>query len=325
LGTQDHSFKEVAENLPGVKSVSMSTTVPGRNNNNNGYMIEGRDDETFLIYTNWADYDFLETYEMEMAEGRFFDEKRGTDPQACIINEAAVKAFNLDDPLNQRIIIPGGGANNNGYAPIIGVVKDFHHESLHNQVEPYIIRYRSDNFRFGFITFRVEEENLQTTIDGIEKTWKEFTGNNPLQYFFADEEFDRLHREEKQNAQLSVVFSLLAILIGTLGLFGMTSYSLAQRTREIGVRRTMGASVLDIYFMISKEIAILIGIATAISWTVVFFFTKNWLENFHYRIGLNPLYFIYGLIIALVIAILTITFRTLKAARMNPAISLKYE
>jgi len=226
--------------------------------------------------------------------------------------------------LENRFIVPGGGGDND-YAPIIGVVKNFHHESLHKPVEPYIIRFRTDQFQFGFATLRVDRENLQATIDDVENVWKDFTGNDPLQYSFLDEDFDRLHREEKQNAQLAVIFSILAILIGTLGLFGMTSYTLAQRTREIGTRRTMGASVSDIYIMISKEITLLVGIATLISWTVIFFFTRKWLENFHYRIGLSPLDFIYGFIIALMVAILTITFRTLKAARTNPAISLKYE
>jgi len=325
LGTQNASFKEVAEAIPGVRSVSFSTTVPGRNNNNNGYMMEGRDDEVFLMYTCSADYDFLKTFEMEMLEGRFFDEERGTDQQACIVNEAAVKAFNFDDPLNQRITIPGESQEDNVYAPIIGVIKDFHHESLHRQVEPYIIRYRSDNSRFGFASFRIEADNTQATIDELEQTWNKFTSNDPFQYFFADEEFDRLYRGEKQNAQLAVIFSILAILIGTLGLFGMTSYSLAQRTREIGVRRTMGATVSDIYVMISKEITILIGISTIISWTAIFFLTKSWLQNFHYQVGINPLDFVLGFLIVMIISILTITFRTLKAARMNPAISLKYE
>ena len=325
LGDQSASFKEVAKQVPGVKSMSFSTTVPGRNNNNNGYMLEGRAEETFLMFTCWADYDFLETFEMEMNTGRFFEEDRGADVEACIVNQSAVDAFILEDPLNQRFIVPGNQADNNDYSPIIGVVKNFHHESLHRPIEPYIIRFRSEQFQFGYVTLRVEREHLQETIDGVEEVWKDFTGNDPMLYFFEDEEFDRLHRDEKQNAQLAVVFSILAILIGTLGLFGMTSYSLAQRTREIGVRRTMGANVSDIYIMISKEIALLVGIATMISWVVIYFFTKNWLENFHYRIGLRPLDFLYGFLIALVIAIITITYRTLKAAKMNPAISLKYE
>lgn len=325
LGNQAASFKEVAKQVPGVKAMSFSTTVPGRNNNNNGYMLEGRAEETFLMFTNWADYDFLETFEMEMNTGRFFEEDRGADAEACIVNQSAVDAFMLEDPLNQRFIIPGNQADNNDYTPIIGVVNNFHHESLHRPIEPYIIRFRSEQFQFGYVTLRVEREHLQETIDGVEEVWKDFTGNDPLLYFFMDEDFDRLHRDEKQNAQLAVVFSILAILIGTLGLFGMTSYSLAQRTREIGIRRTMGANVSDIYVMISKEIALLVGIATLISWVVIYFFTKNWLENFHYRIGLRPWDFLCGFLIALAIAIITITYRTLKAARMNPAISLKYE
>lgn len=325
IGSQAEAFKEEVKNIPGVTSVSFSTTVPGRNNNNNGYMLDSKPEETLLMFTNWADYDFIETFEMELNEGRYFEIDRGTDQQACVVNQKAIDEFLIDDPFNQRIMVPGESAEGFVYSPIVGIVKDFHHESLHQPVDPYIIRFQTENRRFGFVTLRVGTENLQETINSVEKVWKDFSGNDPLQYFFIDEEFDRLHRAEKQSSQLALVFSILAILIATLGLFGMTSYSLAQRTREIGVRRTMGASVSDIYILISKEITILVGMATVLSWTIIYFYTKDWLENFYYRICINPLDFFLGFLIALIIAVLTISYRTIKAARTNPAVSLKYE
>ena len=319
------NFKEEVKNIPGVKSATFSTTVPGRNNNNNGYMIEDRPEETLLMFTNWADYDFLETFEIELSEGRYFDVERGTDQEGCILNQSAIDQFMIDDPFNQRIMIPGEREVGFRPAPILGIVNNFHHESLHKPVDPYIIRFQEENRRFGYVTLRVERDNLQSTIDAVEQVWKDFSGNDPLQYFFIDEEFDRLHSAEKQSSQLALIFSILAILIAGLGLFGMTSYSLAQRTREIGVRRTMGASVSDIYILISKEITILVAIATLLSWTVIFFYSKDWLQNFYYRIGINPVDFFLGFMIALVIAVVTISYRTLKAAKTNPAISLKYE
>ncbi|MFO7616868.1 MAG: FtsX-like permease family protein, partial [Bacteroidales bacterium] len=148
---------------------------------------------------------------------------------------------------------------------------------------------------------------------------------NPLQYYFVDEDLNRMYRDEKQNAQLALLFSLLAILIGTLGLFGMTSYTLAQRTREIGIRRTMGASVANIYLMISRETSVLVGIATLIAWSVVYIFLDKWLDNFQYKIGLSPIDFLAGFLIAFLIAFLTISYRTLKAANATPSVSLKYE
>jgi putative ABC transport system permease protein len=324
LEDQGSAFKEVARQIPGVKSVALSTTVPGRNNNNNGYLLEGRAEESFLLFTNWADYDFLKTWGIKLAEGRFFEEERGTDQASCIINQAAVTEYQMEHPLKERFILPGN-QEETVYSPVIGVIKDFHHESLHRPVAPYIIRFRTDDFQFGYAAFRIDPARTKEVISGVEDVWKDFTGNDPLQYFFADDDFNRLYREEKQNAQLAVVFSILAVLIGTMGLFGLTSYSLAQRTREIGIRRTMGASVSNIYILISSEIAILVSIATVISWTIIYFFLKNWLENFHYRIGLSPVDFILGFLVALAIALTTITYRTLKAARTNPAASLKYE
>ncbi len=325
LGNQQASFKEVAGKIPGVRAFSYSTAVPGRNNNNNGYMMEGRGDETFLMFTSWADYDFLKTWGIGLSQGRYFEKDRGTDAQSVILNQAAIDAFRIADPLNQRVFGPGNQETNFDILPVIGITGNFHHESLHRQISPYIIRFRTENMRFGFASIRLDPANLQQTIGGIEKTWKEFTGNNPLQYYFVDEDLNRMYRDEKQNAQLALLFSLLAILIGTLGLFGMTSYTLAQRTREIGIRRTMGASVANIYLMISRETSVLVGIATLIAWSAVYFFLDKWLDNFQFKIGLSPVDFLAGFLIAFLIAVMTISYRTLKAANATPSVSLKYE
>ena len=323
LGSQGSTFKARIEQVPGVKSASLATAIPGRNNNNNGYNIEGRD-EGFLMFTSWVDKDFWDTFEMEIVEGRGFDFSHATDTFACLLNETAVREFNLEDPLSTRVLL-GGAPEGEGIVPVIGVVKDFHHESLHTPIYPYIFRFKTDAFQFGYLNVRLDPDRTQETIAEIKNLWKEFTNSDPLQYVFMDEDIERLYREEKQSTSLAIIFTILAILIASLGLFGLTSFTLAQRTREIGIRKTMGASVTRIFMLISKEISILVGIATLIAWPAIYFIAKNWLENFYYRINLKVIEFVIGFIIALLIAMLTISYRTLKSARANPANALKWE
>jgi len=324
LGTKVKSFKDAAKNIPGVINITSSTAVPGRNNNNNGYMLEGRKDETFLMQTNWVDYDYLDTYGMTLVSGRFFNEGYTTDQDACLVNESAIKDFGIKDMGQTRFMKPAerGGMR---YLSPIGVVQNFNFESLRNPIQPYIFCLKTDDILFGYLTVKLSAQNYSKTISEIEMLWKEFTANNPLQYYFVDEDFERMYSQEKQNAQMAVIFSILAIFIAALGLFGLTSFTVEQRTKEIGVRKAMGSSVTGIYLVISREIVILVSISALIAWPIIYYVAGKWLENFYYRIDAGILIFIAGLAIALGIALLTISYRILRAARINPARSLKYE
>jgi putative ABC transport system permease protein len=310
--------------IPDVVKVASSTAVPGHNNNNNGYMLEGRADESFLMNTNWVDYDYFETYEIELAEGRFLSEEFTSDKDACVINETAKKDFGIDEPLNTRFIAPNE-EDEVIYLPIVGVAKNFHHESLHSKVAPYVFKYKDETINWGYISVRLTKSATQNTIKEIEQVWKEFTSNKPLQFFFMDEDFDRKYREERQNAQLSIIFTVIAIIIASLGLFGLTSYSVQQRTKEIGIRRALGASIGSIFYLISKETILLVSISTIIAWPLIFMVAKNWLQNYYYRINLGIFEFVTGFLIALFIAIATISYRTYKSASVNPSDSLRYE
>jgi putative ABC transport system permease protein len=323
LGQRVKSFKESVKGVPGVIKISASTAVPGRKNNVNGYMMEGRKDDSFLMATFWVDYDFLETYGMKLASGRAFNESFTTDQQACLLNESAVKNFSITDIEKTRIIYPDPSGQK--YLPVIGVVNDFNYESLRNPVQPLILRFKTDDFLWGFLSVKISARDYSKTIGEIENIWKEYTANSPLQYYFVDADFEQMYIQEKQNAQMAVIFAILAIFIASLGLFGLTSYTVEQRTREIGVRKAMGSSVGGIYIEISKEIIILVSISALIAWPVIYYYAGKWLDNFYYKINLGVFSFVAGLTIALGIAILTISYRVLKAANVNPAQSLKYE
>lgn len=324
LGPRWKAFKDAAREIPGVINIASSTAVPGRNNNNNGYMIEGRSDESFLLVTNWVDVDYLDTYGMTLASGRFFDEAHTTDREACLVNESTITDFRLDQPDQTRILRPSDDGNPLSM-PIIGVVKNFNHESLRNPIQPYIFLFKGDNQSWGYMTVKLAVQNYTATIGNIEKLWKEFTANNPLQYYFVDDDFENMYKQEKQNAQMAVIFSILALFIAALGLFGLTSYTVEQRTKEIGVRKAMGSSVTGIYVVISREVIILVSVSALLAWPLIWFFAGKWLESFHYKIELGLPVFIAGFAVALAIALMTISYRILKAARVNPAQSLKYE
>ncbi|HAF29388.1 MAG TPA: cell division protein FtsX [Bacteroidales bacterium] len=326
LGNKVKSFKEELLKINGIKNVSTSTAAPMHNNNGNGYSIEGRDQESFLLETNWVDYDYFETYGIELSSGRLFNESYPTDQEACIVNENAVKSFNLTDPFATRFIVPEDDLEAEpSYMPIIGVVKDFHFRSLHYKMEPSMLRFKNDQILWGYISIKLKDEAPVNTLKEIEKVWNEFTANEPIQYFFMDNELKQLYIEEQQNAKLSVVFTILAIVIASLGLFGLTSFTVQQRTKEIGIRKALGASVGNVFYIISKEIIVLVTISTVIAWPIIYFIAKNWLQNYQYKINLNIFDFLIGFVIALTIAVLTITYRTLRAARLNPALSLRYE
>jgi putative ABC transport system permease protein len=324
LGTKIKSFKDTVKEIPGVINIASSFGVPGRNYSNNGYMIEGRKDETFLIQTNYIDYSYLDTYGMTIVSGRSFNESFTSDQQACLINETAVKDFGIVDLEKTRFMQPREDGKI-GYLQVIGVVKNFNFESLRNPIGPFMFCLKTDDMLGGYLTVKLSAQNYSNTISEIERKWKDFTTNDPLQYYFIDEDFEQMYIQEKQNAQMAVIFSILAIFIASLGLFGLTSFTVEQRTKEIGVRKAMGSSVAAIYIVISKEVIILVSISALLAWPVIYFIAGKWLENFYYRINLGAFSFFAGFTIALGIAILTISYRILRAARVNPAQSLKYE
>ncbi len=325
LQGQVNSFKEEIKSLAGVVAASASTAVPGHNNNNSGYTLLGRPEESFIIQTNWVDHDFIETYGITVSSGRFFDPDMPTDREGGIINDRAAQLFRLEEPLQARFQGNNMIDEETVTIPVIGTVRDFHYESLRHDIGPYIFQFKHDEIQSGYISVRLNPAASPTIIQDIETIWASFTANDPMIYFFMDQALERMYVEESRNAALSMLFTVLAIIIASLGLFGLTSYNVSQRTKEISIRKTFGASVLDIWRLISKEVLLLIIISTAIAWPLIFWVASNWLQNYHYRINLNLIDFLSGLLTAVLIALATISYRTVRAAMINPATNLKYE
>jgi putative ABC transport system permease protein len=324
IGQKIESFKDALKQIPGVIQVSASTALPGHNNNNNGYRMKGRPEESFLLQTNWVDCDYLETHGYQLADGRFFDKAMLTDENTCLINETAVKIFNLENPLTEAFENEDE-AGDLIHTSIIGVLKDFHYESLRSEIQPYVMRFKNKDINWGYISVKLSPNSIANTVDEIENTWASFTNNNPIKFFFVDKDLERLYTEEKRNATLSILFTILGILIAALGLYGLTAFSVQQRTKEIGVRKAFGAAIGNIWYLIAREIIVLVLIATAIAWPLIYWVADNWLQNYQYRIKLDIFDFMTGFLIAIVIALMTISYRAIKAARANPIESLRYE
>ena len=330
LGNKINLFINMTNGIPNVVSASHTTAIPGYPNNNNGYLIDAGGDLTDpdnvrVLYTVWTDHDYLKTMEFELVDGRFFSEEMATDSFACVINQSAVRYFGLEEPLKVRFIQPGMGIENRLANQVIGVVKDFHFQSLHDEISPHIFLYDGDRMNWGNIVIRIDEQNKQQTLNAIESVWKELTGNEPMQYFFLDNEFEKLYQEDKRTGRLALVFSILAIFIASLGLYGLTAFTIAYRTKEIGVRKVQGAKMLDIFLLLSLETAKLVLIASVLGVIPAYFFLKNWLENFYFRTTQKPMDYVIVIAIALFITWITISYRAFKAARTNPAEALRYE
>jgi putative ABC transport system permease protein len=326
LGDRIQTFKDELTAHSSILSATNSTAYLGAPNNNNTHAIKGRPpDEAVLMFTFWTDEDFMETYRFALAtpDSRFFSEEFPSDSAACLINEAAVRKYHIEDPLNQYML-----ANGEDEMKIIGVMKDHHFLTLKHEIgaEILMLKPRSWNWA-GYLTVRLApgKENIKAGLAFMEEKWKEFTQDQPFQYFFLDEELDSYYAEEKRTGAVTMIFSILAIFIASLGLFGLTLYNSQKRIREIGIRKVLGATETNIITVVSQSIGYAVGISILIAMPVAYFMMRDWLRDFPYNVGFQPVLFLAAALLAVIIALVTVTVTALKAARTNPAVALHYE
>lgn len=301
-------------------SVMFTTGIPG-----NGYLYNKRigTDPISSQFID-VDYNFLKTFQIPMIEGRFFSKEFPTDTTAVVINQAMMKECNTKDPIGKEITQLGIGNEAKTYK-IIGVAKNFNYQSLHQQIHPLIFFLHKVRQPANVLTIRVSSTGLKNTIGFINDTWEKFSNGEGIYSAFVDRDIAKLYDSEEKVSIVATIFSGLAIFIACLGLFGLASFVTEQRTKEIGIRKALGASVSELVMMLSKEFTKWIILANLIAWPVAYFVMKSWLQNFAYRINLNIWVFITAGLAALVIALLTISFHAIKAALANPIESLRYE
>jgi len=323
LEEQMDAFKQELLKNPAVLQVSASSAEPGGLIGDNAFLPEGAGiDETHAINVIYTDWNFRETYGLEMIEGRWFSEDNPTDSFALIINEAAVKALGFDDPLSKRVYTQLGDEVVDPH-PIIGVVKDFNFQSLHQNIKPLVIQFAG--FRPPKLSVRISGNQISSTLTYIEEIWNSIEEEQPIHMTFLEEDLAELYHNDEKTAAVFSIFSILAIFIAALGLLGLASFTAAQRTKEVGIRKAMGASIGSVLFTLSREFAWLILFATFVAWPLGYFFMKDWLQDYPARVSLDPMIFVISTLFAFLIAAITVILRIYQAASINPVRSLRYE
>ena len=319
-----NALKEAIATIPGVKSTAKSSSVPGGGNPGAYSEIENKRGDLQIANLDlyFVDWDYVNQFKIKMVAGRAFSREFGTDTaQAMLLNEAAVKLFGYSSPqqaVGRRFKQWGREGK------IVGVMKDFHFRSLQEVIKPLSMRIELKNL--SLISVKMSSQNTAATLAVIENKWKTFIPNRPFNYYFLDEFFDRQYRAEQRFGKLFLNFAVLAIFISCLGLLGLASYSTLQRTREIGIRKVLGASVPGIVNLLSKDFLVLVVISFLVASPIAgIFMHYYWLKGFAYRVDISWWIFAIAGILALVIALGTISFQAIRAATSNPVKSLRSE
>lgn len=318
LANNRNAFRESVNGQTGIVKTSFTNNVFPGVNNTTVFRDESAAQE-HIMATYHADYDHMNVLKMELASGRFFSKDFPSDSTACVINEAAVRELGWENPLTQKLI------SYNGPSPVsmqvVGVIKDFNFESFKANVRPLVIRLTNtaNNMLVRY------DNKPNDAVATLERVWKQNASNEPFEYTFLDQNFDTLFKEEQRLGQLFTVLTSVAIFVACLGLMGLASFTAEQRTKEIGIRKVMGASVSSVSALLSKEFMWLVAIAFVVASALAWYLMDQWLASFAYRIELSAGLFVLGGALAAGVAALTVSFHFIKAARSNPVNSLRYE
>ncbi|RIV17236.1 ABC transporter permease [Fibrisoma montanum] len=326
LGKQAETFKQEVLRLPGVVSGSVSGFLPTPSSRtDNSFFPEGQVDQRNAVSMQaWGvDHDYVKTLGMQIVQGRDFSRAFGSDSSAVILNETAAKLFGGKDILGKRIMsFDDPTLKSFRTFTVIGVVKNFHFESLRRNIGALGLVLDANS---GAASFRLSSTNLPALVSQIESKWKQLAPGQPFDYAFMEEAFDNMYRAEQRIGTIAITFAVLAILIASLGLFGLAAFMAEQRTKEIGVRKVLGASVFSIVGLLSKDFLKLVLIAILIASPVAWWAMSQWLNDFAYRIDIDWWVFALAGVLAALVALLTVSFQSIKAALMDPVKSLRAE
>ncbi|MBU1100227.1 MAG: ABC transporter permease [Bacteroidetes bacterium] len=307
-----------------ILTFSTSGNIPGREFGASVFNRKGAPrSEQHLLSVMTSKADLQKTFNIKVIEGRFFSEEFTDDTNSVILNQCAVRELGLTDPVGDQVRMPGDNPEHDRFVDVIGVVEDFHFESMHHKIRPLLIFKHPD--WPAYITMKIRPDNIRETVAHVEEVWKKFIPDKPIEYFFMDDDFARLYESEMRTSKIFSSFSLLAIFIACMGLFGLATFTTIQRRKEIGIRKSMGAGTPGIVLLLSKEFSLLVLLANIIAWPAAYYLMRLWLNNFEYRIDINLIYFLAAGAAALLIAILTICYQAIRAALANPVKSLRYE
>ncbi|UII19449.1 ABC transporter permease [Fulvivirga ligni] len=312
------SYLDEVRSLAGVAAATSTDQNPTHITSASwGVSWPGKPDKDSQFHVVQTDENFIEAFNLQLIEGKNFTSNPEDSTIQYIVNEAAIREMGLTDPIGQEITVW------DDKAPIVGIIKDFHHQSLFSKIEPVILRLKRDYTYLGYI--RLTGEDIPGTLESIKTIFEKYDQSYPFTYSFLDDELAKNYNEVATAGKLANIFSLAAILISCLGLFGLTAYMTEQRTKETGIRKVFGASVLSLTSMFSTDFLKLVIISFIIAIPVAYYFIQRWLEEFAYRIELSATPFIIAGLSAMLIALLTVSYNTIKAAIANPIDSLRQE
>ena len=321
------NFRDEASQNSNIISATLTSFTPTGSFGNSDLFFKNASassDQSLVINYAHIDHDFISTMGIGIADGRDFSKELVSDSSAVLINQAAVNQFGYENPVGSMIYTYGGSNDNpevEGFR-IIGVIEDFHYESLRSSISPLLFRLGE---RSGVAMFKVQMDNIETTIDFLESKWDQFAPGQPFEYRFVNDEFNRLYAQEQQTGKILTVFAGIAIIIACLGLFGLAAFTAEQRTKEIGIRKTLGASITNIIKLLSMNFIKLVVVSFVIASPIAYLMMNQWLDDFAYRTAIKPTTFIISGVTAFLIAVITISYQSWNAARVNPAQSLKDE
>jgi ABC-type antimicrobial peptide transport system permease subunit len=318
------TFKDQLLKQPGIKYVTSAQSSPLEvGSSTGGVRWPGKDTTKLILFSsNPITYDYIKTMGIQLVEGRDFSTEYGLDTMNYLVNEAAAKKIGYKDPVGKELTMWGDKGM------IVGLMKDYHHNSLHVPIEPLILRLHKKSWGgtyWGNVIVRTEKGKTKQAIASMEKLYKQFNPGFPFKYYFTDDEIANRYKAEYTVSKLSRYFAFLAIFISCLGLFGLATFTAEQKTKEIGIRKVLGASVTGIVGMLSKDFLKLVIIAAVIAFPVAWWAMHRWLNDFAYRVNIGWWVFVMAGIVALLIALLTISFQSIKAAIANPVKSLRTE
>ncbi len=308
------TFKSELKKNPAILDVTASGSLPHDIQRATRAKWEGSGENQPLIYYVEVDYGFLDFYKIPLVKGREFSKQYGSDQkEKILVNETAVAMTGWENPIGKKI----------KSWTIIGVIKDFHFASMYMNIAPLALSL--DPRGFLFLSVKVSSSDIPSALAFIEEKWKEFSPNYPFSYSFLDERIERWYQTEKNLSRIFMAFTTIAIVIACLGLFGLASHSVEKRTKEVGIKKVLGATTSNIVFQLGKDLIKWVIIANIIAWPVTYFAMNKWLQNFAYRTPLQTWTFLAGGLMALVIAITTVCYQAVKAATANPIDCLRYE
>jgi putative ABC transport system permease protein len=319
-------FRNTLKDDARIISVAGSSSVPGSPMFSDTVFKSGDSDEVYSLIFMRTDYDFVDTYKLRVVQGRPFSREFGTDIQeAILINEAAAReiGYSPEEAVGKDLYMATSAEGDYEKNTIVGVVEDFHFKSMHRIIEPFVLLLAPEQIRL--ISVRIQPGDVSGALSFVEQKWRETFPEEEFEYGFLDDRINLLYESEGKMRQIFLVFSALSIFVACLGLFGLAAFTAQERTKEMGVRKVLGASEINVFVLLSKEFSKWVFLANIVAWPVAYYVMTKWLQNFAYRMnmGLGP--FVLAAALAFVIALITVSYQSIRAALANPVDSLRYE